>query len=392
MSTGKTARKRKRRRYIAGVPPGALIADPDAAKSVVHVLAFGPENFTEAEVHDLQSLPQYLEQWPVTWINVNGLGNLEIIRGLGELFGLHRLALEDVLNVHHHPKVEEYEGYVFVVLRMLEPGTAVHTEQLSMFIGKRLVVTFQERPGDCLDSIRKRIREGRGRVRNMGADYLGYYLIDAVIDAYYPCLDEFSERMEALEEHVLARPDPQAASEIHVLKRNLLALRRALAPLREALNSLIRDESELLSETTRIHLRDCYDHLIQLLDIIELHREIVGGLLEVYLTAVSNRTNDIMKVLTIIATVFIPLGFLAGVYGMNFENMPELKWYWGYPAVLFLALGVAVGELLLFWKKGWLGSADKLMQEKPQADAGEPVNQLHPDPSPGDPPERKQVG
>jgi len=366
----KPRRQRRRPRSSPGAPPGTLTVDPEAPKPFIRVMGydqgeFAEGEFAEGEVTDVQTLRDYLARWPVTWVNVDGLGDAETIRRIGELFGLHHLALEDVLTLHQRPKVEEYAEHLFLVVRMLEPGVAVQTEQISMFLGDRFVLTLQEHQGDCLDPIRKRIREAKGRIRTMGADYLAYALLDAVVDAYFPYLDDLSDRVEALEAEVLARPTPETVAKIHEFKRNLLTIRHVISPLREAINALLRDEAQAFSETTRVYLRDCYDHSIQVLEMVETYREVVGGLLDIYLSSVSNRMNEIMKVLTIIGTIFIPLSFLAGVYGMNFDpgaspwNMPELGWRWGYPVFLGLALGVALIELVFFWRRGWLGGDGK---------------------------------
>ena len=302
-------------------------------------------------------------------MNVDGLGDVRVIQEIGELFGLHALALEDVLTLHQRPKAEYYDGHLFWVLRMLDKSAPIQTEQLSMFFNKQFVVTFQEHPGDCLDCIRKRIREHGGRVRRMKADYLAYCLVDAVIDFYFPFLDEFTEKMEKLEAEILTRPNHSLMVKLHQAKRELLTLRRAIAPLRETFNGLLRDEEEIFSDITRVFLRDGYDHVVQILELIETHREITSSLLEVYLTSVSNRTNDITKLLTIIATVFIPLSFLTGIYGMNFDvdispyNMPELRWRFGYPIFLLIIFVVGFTELFFFWKNGWFKNAIEIKND-----------------------------
>jgi magnesium transporter len=292
---------------------------------------------------------------------VDGLGDEAVLTKLGHLFDIHRLALEDVITVNQRAKIEDYDTRLFVVTRMLEPNEEAKTEQLSIFLGEGFVVTFQEHPGDCLDLIRKRIREGLGRVRKMGADYLAYCIIDAVVDAYFPYLDEFSETIETLEEDALYHPSPEIAARIHEAKRNLLVLRRAMSPMREALSMLLQGTGGHMTEATRVYLRDCYDHCIMLLEMIESYRELVGSLLDVYLSSMSNRMNEIMKVLTLIATIFIPLSFLTGVYGMNFDpesspwNMPELRMRYGYPVFLAAVVCIGVFQLVLFWRRGWLG-------------------------------------
>jgi len=341
-------------------PPGTLSAVPDAPKPILRAIAYGPGECIDEETTDLDSLHTYLERWPVTWLNIDGLGDTEVIRRLGEIFGLHPLTLEDVLHLHERPKVEEYGENLFLVLRMLEPGGVSQTEQVSMFLGDRFVLTFQEHPGDCFDELRRRIREGRGRVRNAGADYLAYCILDSVVDGYFPYLDVASDLVEDLETEVLEKPTPETVSKIHQLKRDLLSVRRVMSPTREAISVLLRDAPEQLSPTTLVYLRDAYDHAVQLLELVETYRELAGGLLDVYLSSVSNRMNEIMKVLTVIATIFIPLGFFAGLYGMNFDtekspwNMPELGWYWGYPAFLIFLVVVVLVQLLFFWRKGWL--------------------------------------
>jgi len=350
-----------RRRTPPGTPPGTLIVDPEAPRPAIRILAYGPSAFVEQEIREPQQVRDFLDKWPVIWVNVEGLGEAETIRVLGELFGLHRLALEDVVNVHQRPKIEQYGDSYFIVARMVSLSEHLDTEQLSLFLGKNFVLTFQEgRPGDCLDPIRERIRQKRGRIRDAGLDYLAYALLDAVVDAYFPILEEYGERLEALEDEMLSGAYGDTVVRIHEIKRNLLTLRRAIWPLREVFNSLLRDENPLVTTETRLYVRDGYDHVTQIIDLVETYRELGSDLTEVYLSSVSNRTNEIMRVLTVIATIFIPLTFIAGIYGMNFNtalspwNMPELNWYWGYPFSLVLMTAVALGLLLFFWRHGWL--------------------------------------
>lgn len=376
----RTRKSRKRRsRHAVGAPPGTLETDPNGLKPALHLMAYGPDSFEETASPDLKTVEGLRGKWPVLWLNVNGLGDAEMLTRLGRLFDIHRLALEDLLTINQRAKIEEYDQKLFVVMRMLEAGETVHTEQLSIFLGEGFVVTFQERPGDCLDPIRKRIREGLGRVRTMQADYLVYCIIDAIIDAYFPYLDEFSERIETLEDDALYRPAPEIAARIHEAKRDLLALRRAMSPMREALSLLVHGSSGHFTETTRLYLRDCYDHCIMLLELMESYRELVGSLLEVYLSSMSNRLNEIMKVLTLISTVFIPLTFLTGLYGMNFDygasfwNMPELHMRYGYPAFLVVILAIGVFQLVMFWRRGWFGTIrGKPLPPPPERDKDAP--------------------
>lgn len=344
-----------------GSPPGTLLADPDAPIPEIRVIAYGPDDFVEQDITDLGTIPGFLERWPVTWVNVDGLGNVEVIQRLGEIFGLHRLSIEDVVHVRQRPKVEDYESHVFIVTQMARRAARLETEQISLFLGRNFVLTFQERRGDCFDPIRERVRKGRGRVRESGAGYLAYALVDATIDTHFPILEAYGELVDELEAEVLAAPRGELIRRIHDLKIDLISLRRAIWPQRDMVNALIRDVPTLIDEQTRVHLRDCYDHTVQLLDILETYREIASGLIEVYLSGMSSRTNEIMKVLTIIATIFIPLSFVAGVYGMNFDprvspwNMPELAWRWGYPFALGIMAAVAAGLLLYFRRRGWIG-------------------------------------
>jgi magnesium transporter len=364
MSEGrpKARRERRRRPETIGVPPGTLIADPSAGKPVLHAIAYGPDGASEPPVASVADLAPLLGKWPVLWVNVDGLGDTAVLEQLGTLFGLHRLALEDVLNVAQRPKLERFADRIFLVARMpdVQDGRFC-TEQLSAFFGSNFVLTFQERPGDCFDLIRRRLREGKGRLRASGPDYLVYALLDSVVDAYFPVVEACSERLDELEDEILLRSQPDSVTAIHTVRRDLLTVRRSLWPLREAVASMGRDTDTLVAAETRIYLRDCYDHIVELIDLVENYRDIGAGLMEVYLSVVSNRMNEIMKVLTIIATIFIPLTFISSIYGMNFDrstspwNMPELGWVYGYPFAMGLMLVTAIALLFYFKRRGWLG-------------------------------------
>ena len=359
------------RKSPPGSAPGTLVSHPGALRSAMHVMAYGPDEIIEQDIHDPAALFALVAQWPVVWLNLDGLADIEVIRAVGEVMGLHSLALEDVVNVHQRPKVEDYDDHTFIVLRIPHAETGLNTEQVSLFLGDRFVVTFQEQPGDCFDPVRDRLRKQSGRIRNAGADYLAYTLIDAAIDSFFPILESYGEHVEALEVAVLREPTPALVSALHDVKRDLLTLRRAIWPQREMVNTLIRDDAALFSESTRIYLRDCYDHCIQLMDMVETYREIASGLVDLYLTTVGNRTNDIMKVLTIIATIFIPLSFIASLYGMNFDpkaspwNMPELGWRFGYPFALALMAVVTGGLVGYFVRRGWIGQRSRAHVPKP---------------------------
>jgi len=373
------SRKSRRRRHLSGIerrtspgaPPGSLVADPQAPSPVIRVIAYAQDAVHEELVGDVSQIDRYLGRYPVTWVNVDGLGDAAIIRKLGDIFGIHRLALEDVINVHQRAKMEQYEKHLFIVGRMVEMGDRVETEQMSLFLGKNYVLTFQERVGDCFDPVRERIRKSGVRVRSAGPDYLAYALIDAFIDNYFPVLEKYGERLESIEDDVLSRPEPQLVSRMHEVKRDLLTLRRAIWPLRETVNSLVREPTSFISDETRIYFRDCYDHSIQIIDLLENYRDVASGLMEAYLSSISTRLNEIMKILTMFTAFFIPLSLIAGIYGMNFNtarspfNMPELNWYLGYPFALGLMATVAYGMLTFFRRKGWLRSRSDL--RRPEA-------------------------
>lgn len=350
---------------VPGTSPGTLRAHEDMSPPVIRVLAYGPERLEESEIEDLGALENFRDRYPVVWVNVEGLGDVDLLKAMGEVFGLHNLALEDVLSLRQRPKADTFDDHLFLVTRMLSSYCPIRTEQLCIFLRSGVVLTFQERSEASLDPIRERIRMRKGKIRDRGADYLTYALLDAVVDEYYAHLEELSNRAERLEEQVLHHPDQEVVADIHAFRRDLLTLRRVITPQREVVNTLLRDEDPRIDESTRVYIRDLYDHTIHVLETVETYREIVSSLLDLYLSSVSNRMNEVMKVLAIIGTVFIPLGFLAGVYGMNFDtgasrwNLPELGWAWGYPLFLLVAAGVAATELFLFWRWGWLGSLSR---------------------------------
>ncbi|HPG00858.1 MAG TPA: magnesium/cobalt transporter CorA [Kiritimatiellia bacterium] len=344
-----------------GSAPGTLITDPNAAQPRMEVIAYGPDNFVRQSIKDVDEVKAFRDKWPVTWVNVDGVGDARTIERLGAMFHLHPLALEDVVNVHQRAKLESYRDQHFIVIRMMSLNEHVETEQVSMFLAEGVVLTFQEKPGDCFDPVRERIRSGVQRMRTSGADYLAYALLDAVVDACYPLLEAFGERLDTLQDEVLELGSRRTILKVHDAKRDLRVLRRAVWPMRELFNSLYRDPLPYISDETRVYFRDCYDHTIQVMDLVETYREISSDLTDVYLSSVSNRMNEIMKVLTVISTVFMPLTFVAGIYGMNFDtsrspwNMPELKWYLGYPFALGLMVLCVLAMLLFFRRRGWIG-------------------------------------
>ncbi|MBM4042588.1 MAG: magnesium/cobalt transporter CorA [Planctomycetes bacterium] len=341
---------------MPGTAPGTLVAPKGAlTPKAVHVIHYGQDSVAEADIASVEELARLRNGKGVVWVNVDGLGDVELLGKLGQLFDLHPLALEDVVSVHQRPKVDEYEDNLYLVVRMLHYEAELRTEQVSLFLGKDFVLTFQEDVGDCLDPIRERLRKEGGQLRRRGADYLMYAIVDAIIDHHFPVLERLGEQVEELEDEALERPSQRTMARVHQAKRELLSLRRSIWPLREAVNALLRTESPLISKNTRLYLRDCYDHTVRILDMVETHRELVGDLTDMYLSSMSNRMNQVMKVLTVIATIFMPLTFLAGVYGMNFRHLPEVEWRWGYLAFWLAIVIVTLLMLWLFRRKGWLG-------------------------------------
>jgi magnesium transporter len=351
---------RVHRRTAPGSPPGVVSPDPSMPKSVIQLMAYNLERCVETPIADVGEIPAFLKQYPVVWVNVEGLGDATVIEQLGGLFELHRLALEDVVNVHQRAKLDEYGEVLFIVLRMATCQTRVTTEQLSMFVGKGYILTFQEgEPGDSFDRVRLRMRDGAGRMRQQSSDYLAYALIDAVIDNYYPVLETLAERIDQLEDTVLEVQGRHVMDELHEVKSDLLILRRAIWPLRDAV-ALLSRQTEIFSDSTRVYLRDCYDHVVQIVDLVETYRELTADLRDLYMSSMSNRINETMRVLTIISTIFIPLTFITSIYGMNFDyadshwNMPELHSKYGYPAVWLVMLLTALTMIGYFWRQGWI--------------------------------------
>lgn len=350
-----SSKRRIHKRAPPGSRPGTLIADPQAAKPVLCAFGWGPEGTEELRGIGIEDVKALRARHPLVWVNVDGLGDAQVVRALGELFGLHPLALEDVLNTHQRAKVEEYPGQIFVVARMLQLGEGLLSDQLSLFFGAGWVVTFQEQAGDNFDPLRARLRAREPELCGRASDYFAYALIDAVVDGYFPVLEHLGERVEELEEEALHHPVPSTLHGIHELKGELLHVRRAVWPMREAVHGLVRQEHKAISADTRLHLNDCYDHTVQVMDLAENYRDIASSLVEIYLSSISNRLNEVMKVLTIITTIFIPLSFIAGVYGMNFDGMPELHSRWGYPLTLAAMGLVALALVFFFRRKGWIG-------------------------------------
>ncbi|TRO51783.1 magnesium/cobalt transporter CorA [Candidatus Bathyarchaeota archaeon] len=349
----------KGRKKKAGLPPGTVVyvGRKKPAKTRIRITTFDQTYSEEKETIELGKLLPLRDNKKTTWINVDGLQKTNIIEEIGKYFGLHPLVLEDVANTGQRPKMEDYTDYIFVVIKMLqynEEDKEIKAEQVSLILGSNWVTSFQETEGDVFDPIRERLRTDKGRIRQMGADYLLYALIDAVVDNYFAVLEKVGEKIEEIEDEIVSNPSPVTLQAIHELKRQMILLRKSVWPLREVISRLERLESKLIDESTDIFLRDLYDHTIQVIDAVETFRDMLSGMLDIYMSSVSNRMNEVMKVLTIIATVFLPLTLIAGIYGMNFRFMPELEWGWGYPFALLVMLMVGLVMLFYFRRRNWL--------------------------------------
>jgi magnesium transporter len=359
------ARFIKKISQTAGLSPGALVHVGERSEQPVKitVIDYDQNNLTEKEIKNIEECFLFKDTATVTWINVDGLQNLEIIEKIGKHFNFHALVMEDILNTGQRPKYDDFDAHIFVVLKMImfdEKAKEVVSEQVSIIFGENFVISFQETQGDVFDQIRDRIRGNKGRLRKMGPDYLAYALMDAIVDGYYVILEKMGDKIEVMEEDLVSNPDPQILHKIHKLKNDTIYLRKSVWPLREVVSGLERGESALIKQQTRIFLKDLYDHTIQVIDTVETFRDMISGMIDIYMSSLSNKMNEVMKVLTMIATIFIPITFIAGVYGMNFNheaspwNMPELSWKYGYLGVWAIMLSVAGGMLIFFKKKKWL--------------------------------------
>ncbi|MDP2643966.1 MAG: magnesium/cobalt transporter CorA [Desulfobacterales bacterium] len=349
----------KRAAKKAGQSPGTLtyVGVEKDQKVKIQIIDYDPNELVEKEVDSLDACMPYTVKNTVTWINITGIHNMELIEALGRQFGLHPLVLEDVVNTEHRPKLDDFEDYLCIILKMLytdvRKKSIVH-EQVSLILTPRAVISLQEFEGDVFDPVRERLRKGKGRIRSQGAAYLAYALIDTIVDNYFHLFEDIGEKIEILQEQVISAPQPQILQQIQDLKREMIFLRKSVWPLREIISAMVRGESSLLKENVIVYLRDVYDHTIQIIDIIETYRDMLSGMLDIYLSSVSNKMNETMKVLTMIATIFIPLTFLAGVYGMNFKYMPELELKWAYPMLWILMIAIFVAMMRWFKRKKWL--------------------------------------
>ncbi|MDO9529389.1 MAG: magnesium/cobalt transporter CorA [Syntrophales bacterium] len=349
----------KRMSKKVGLPPGTLVhvGEKKTEKVKITVIDYDRTSFMEREVKTVEECFPFKETPTVTWINIDGLHEVKNVEKLGKHFNLHPLVQEDILHTGQRPKMEDFDEYVLIILKMLyydNEEDTVRSEQISVILGSNFVISFQEVPGDVFNSLRERIRNGKGRVRRMGADYLAYALLDSIVDHYFILLEKFGEMIETLEKELAQDAQQETLQAIHNLKQEIIFLRKSVWPLREVISGLERAESSLIRDEISIYLRDLYDHTIQVIDSVETYRDILSGMLDLYLSSVSNKMNEVMKVLTIFASIFIPLTFMAGVYGMNFKFMPELEWRWGYPFLLIAMTSVAAVLLVYFKRKKWL--------------------------------------
>ena len=362
----KRAALRRRRPQTHGLAPGTITAVPGGSPAVIRVISYDANRVEERSIDRISDLSSLRgKETGVNWINIDGISDPDTLSQLGQIFGLHVLALEDVVNLHQRPKFEDYGETAFIVLRMPSLRPHLDLEQVSVFVRDNLVITIQERPGDCFDALRDRIRNAKGRVRNRGGAYLAYSVLDAIVETFYPVVESYSDQLEDIENRVLANETEGVVAEIHAVRHDLRVLRRTIAPTRDVLSAMTRADKSEPDGDTHVFLRDCHDHVVQLMEALDTNRELASSLMDMHLSNVSMRMNEVMKVLTIIATIFMPLGFIAGVYGMNFDgglspwNMPELRWRYGYPFVL-AAMGLtAFGLFWFFRSKGWLGKAER---------------------------------
>jgi magnesium transporter len=349
----------KKQSKKVGLSPGSMIhiGEKKVSEVQISVIDYDKENLSARKLKKIEQVFPFKKTPTVTWLNISGLHEIKILEKLGKSFDIHPLVMEDILNTDQRPKVEVFEDYIFIVLKMLsfnKEKNEIDSEQISILLGENYVITFQEKAGDVFGPVRERIENPRGRLRRNDSDYLAYAIMDIIVDHYFVLLEKLGEKIEYLEENVVNNPDQHLVQEIQRMKRELIYLRKSIWPLREVISELSRGESPLINEFIIPYLRDLYDHTIQVVDTVETFRDMVSGILDIYLSSVSNKMNEVMKVLTIIATIFIPLTFIAGIYGMNFEFMPELKWPWGYPLVWLVMASILVGMLFYFRRKKWL--------------------------------------
>ncbi|MEJ2234470.1 MAG: magnesium/cobalt transporter CorA [Syntrophobacterales bacterium] len=348
----------KRGSKKAGLPPGTVVfvGEQKVEEIRITLIDYDENQYNEREIENIEDSFPYKDTPSISWINIDGVHQVDVIEKLGDYFVLHPLLQEDVVNTHQRPKFDEFDDHLFIVLRMFafnEVDNELEAEQISFIVGANFVISFQERQGDVFEQVRERLRNGKGRIRKKGSDYLAYCLIDAIVDSYYTILETLGEHIESLQEELVSEPKREDLQIIQDLKREMLFIRKSVWPLREVIGGLIRSESTLIKKDVLVYIRDVYDHVIQAIDTIETYRDMLSSMLDIYLSSVGNRMNEVMKVLTIIATIFIPMTFLAGVYGMNFKYMPELEWRYAYPIFWLFLVSLFILMLMWFKKKKW---------------------------------------
>jgi len=349
----------KKPAHAPGTSPGTLVPAPEkkSAKSRITLIAYDQDHYLKREIASIDEALPLKDSPSVTWINIDGLHDIALIESIGRQFGIHPLTQEDIVNLGQRPKAEDFDDYIYIVFKMLsyrDGMDQIESEQVSLILGSNFLISFQEVPGDVMAPVRERIEKGKGRIRKAGCGYLAYALIDSVVDHYFLVLEAFGEKIEALEAELLSDPTPNSLQHLYAMKRDVIFFRKQVWPIREMLNRLVKEESPLIDKSVDVFISDVYDHTIQIIDTIESFRDLMAGLLDIYLSTISNRMNAIMKMLTIMATIFIPLTFIAGIYGMNFDYMPELKWHWAYPTLWAIFISIFVGMLAWFKHKKWL--------------------------------------
>jgi magnesium transporter len=351
-------KKKNKQHNKAGAPPGTVIyhGEEQTERVKITLIEYNETEFVEKDFYDLSQCLDNVDGKLVKWINVDGVHQTELIEAIGKRFNIHPLTLEDIVNTSQRAKFEDYENYVVSIMKMIDyKNNELISEQLTVVLMEGLVISFQEpNGGDAFDLIRMRIRQGKGRIRKMGADYLAYALMDAVVDCYFNVLEKIGDKIEVLEEELIVEPGKATIEQLHYMKREMIFVRKAVWPVRELISNMQRSESELIQPTTDIYLRDVHDHTVRVIDTVETYRDLLSGMMDIYLSSVSNKMNEVMKILTIITTIFVPVTFIAGVYGMNFDYMPELHSKWGYPAVWILMLLIIISLVIYFKRKKWL--------------------------------------
>ncbi len=357
MSKSKKRRQKSSKTHDIGAPPGTMIynGDQKGERIKITLIEFNETEFFEDNFYDLSDCLSHVKDNMVKWINIEGVHNIDLIEKIGKLYNIHPLTLEDIVHIDQRPKFEDYDHYILSILKMIIYDKEVHAEQLSLILLDNTVISFQEpQGGDAFDIIRARLRQAKGRVRKLGADYLFYALMDAVVDCYFDAIEKIGDKVEHIEEEIINEPKRESLIELYRLKREVIYLRKQVWPLRDMLSNLLRSESEFITPSTQLFFRDLQDHSTRIIDTVETYRDLLSGIMDIYLSTNSNRMNEVMKMLTIVSSIFIPVTFIVGVYGMNFEFMPELKSPYGYWTVWGIILTIIVGQIIYFKRKKWM--------------------------------------